>query len=302
MSRTLPRRKDGTGGGGKQMTRIVIGRPLRAVVLLLPLLSACSPGANNFHLARDTVADGPFGGYTGPAMQDNPSASERRLAITHRLTIRVPSVEAEAIQQKHMAECAKLGCTILSTSIDRSNEGRINARASVRIKPDSYEAFAAVLAAPPAQITMRSQSAEDLAMPIVDAERRLAAKTALRERLTAMLHDQTVKTAGDLITIEKELAQVQTDIEAVTAQRDNLRTRTDMVRIEISYVGVAGQIAGADLSPIYQAVSQISQTVINSVAALISTLVAIVPWLPAIALIWWAAGRGVRRWKARRLA
>jgi hypothetical protein len=220
-------------------------------------------------------------------MQDNPSASERRLAITHRLTIRVPSAEAEAIQQKHMAECAKLGCTILSTSIDRSNEGRINARASVRIKPDSYEAFAAVLAAPPAQITMRSQSAEDLAMPIVDADRRLAAKTALRERLTAMLHDQTVKTAGDLITIEKELAQVQTDIEAVTAQRDNLRTRTDMVRIEISYVGVAGQIGGADLSPIYQAVSQISQTVINSVAALISTLVAIVPWLPAIALIWW---------------
>ena len=235
-------------------------------------------------------------------MQDNPSPSERRLAITHRLTIRLPGAETEAIQQKHMAECVKLGCTVLSTSIDRSNEGRIGARASVRIKPESYDAFAAVLAAPPAQITMRSQSAEDLATPIVDAERRLAAKTALRERLTAMLRDQTVKSAGDLITIEKELAQVQTDIEAVTAQRDSLRTRTDMVRIEISYIGVAGQIAGADLGPIYRAVSGVSQTAIDSVAALISTLVAIVPWLPVMALIWWTAGRGVRRWKARRLA
>lgn len=88
-------------------------------------------------------------------MQNNASANERQLAITHRFTIRVPSAETEAIQQKHMAECAKLGCTILSTSIDRSNEGRISARASVRIKPDSYEAFAAVLAAPPAQINMR---------------------------------------------------------------------------------------------------------------------------------------------------
>jgi hypothetical protein len=235
-------------------------------------------------------------------MQDNPSAIDRRLAITHRFTIRVPSAETEEIQQKHMAECAKLGCTVLSTSIDRSNEGRISARAAVRIKPDSYQAFAAVLAAPPAQITMRSQSAEDLAMPIVDAERRLAAKLALRDRLTAMLHDQSVKTAGDLITIEKELAQVQTDIEAITAQRDNLRTRTDMVRIEISYLGAAGQIAGADLSPIYRAVSGVSQTAIDSVASLIFTLVAIVPWLPVIALIWWAGGRGVRRWKARRLA
>jgi hypothetical protein len=282
------------------MAKVAIGRPLWAVALLLPPLSACAPGANNF--AGNAIADGPSGGFPGPEMQDNPSVNERRLAITHRFTIRVPSAETEAIQQKHMAECAKLGCTILSTSIDRSNEGRISARASVRIKPDSYEAFAAVLAAPPAQINMRSQSAEDLAMPIVDAERRLAAKLALRERLTAMLHDQSVKTAGDLITIEKELAQVQTDIEAVTAQRDNLRTRTDMVRIEISYVGAAGQIAGADLGPVYRAVSGVGQTAIDSVAALISTLVAIVPWLPVIALIWWAAGRGVRRWRAQRLA
>ena len=207
-------------------------------------------------------------------MQDNPSANERRLAITHRFAIRVPSAETEAIQQKHMAECAKLGCTILSTSIDRSNEGHISARASVRIKPDSYEAFAAVLAAPPAQINMRSQSAEDLAMPIVDAERRLAAKLALRERLTAMLHDQSVKTAGDLITIENELAQVQTDIEAVTAQRDQLPTRTDMVRIEISYVGAAGQSLPAQtLARFIEPSAGCGQTAFDdSVAALISTL------------------------------
>ena len=283
------------------MTKVAIGRPLWAAAVLLPLLSACAPGANNFLPAGNTIADSPSGGFPGPAMQDNPSANERRLAITHRFAIRLPGADTEAIQQKHMAECAKLGCTILSTSIDRSNEGRISARASVRIKPDSYDAFAAVLAAPPAQVTMRAQSAEDLAMPIVDAERRLAAKTVLRDRLTAMLRDQSVKTAADLITIEKELAQVQTDIEAITAQRDNLRTRTDMVRIEISYVGAAGQIGGADLTPIYQAVNGISQTAINSVSWLISTLVAVVPWIPVVALIWWAARRGIRRWRSRRL-
>ena len=234
-------------------------------------------------------------------MQDNPSANERQLAITHRFTIRVPSAETEAIQQKHMAECAKLGSP--SQHVNRPVERRAHQRPGIGSHQTGFhEAFAAVLAAPPAQINMRSQSAEDLAMPIVDAERRLAAKLALRERLTAMLHDQSVKTAGDLITIEKELAQVQTDIEAVTAQRDNLRTRTDMVRIEISYVGAAGQIAGADLGPVYRAVSGVGQTAIDSVAALISTLVAIVPWLPVIALIWWAAGRGVRRWRAQRLA
>lgn len=235
-------------------------------------------------------------------MQGNSSSAERRLAITHRYTLRVPSAETEAIQQKHMAECAKLGCSILSTSIDRSNEGRINARASVRIKPESFDAFAAVLTAPPAQVTMHAQSVEDIAVPILDAERRLDAKIVLRDRLSGMLRDQTVKTAADLITIEKELAQAQSDIEAITAQRDALRTRTDTIRVEISYVGAASLVGGADFTPIYQAIRTINQTAVNSVSWLISLVAAIVPWLPVIALVWWAVRLGMRRWKSRRLS
>jgi hypothetical protein len=214
--------------------------------------------------------------------------------------LRIPSREIEVIQQRHVAECIKLGCSILSTSIDRSDAGRVSAHASVRIKPESFDALAVVLAAPPAQITARAQSAEDLATPIEDVERRLAAKMILRDRLTAMLHDQTTKTAVDLITIEKELAQAQTDIEALTAQRENLTTRTDNVRVEITYLGAISQIGAADLTPIYQAVGTISQTIVNSVSWLISSLAAIVPWLPVIGLIWWISRRLTRRWRRLR--
>lgn len=273
-----------------------MGRPLWAMLVLLPLLAACSPSANlgaasNFVQDRSSIQ----------TQQDNPSSAKQFLAITHRYTLRVPSIETEAIQQKHMAECAKLGCSILSTSIDRSDEGHINARASVRIKPESFGAFAAALAAPPAQIIMHAQSAEDIAQPIVDAERRLAVKTVLRDRLTAMLRDRTALTAADLIAIEKELAQAQSDIEAITAQRDGLRTRTDTIRVEITYVGAAS-LGGVDMSPIYQALSTISQTVVYSAAVLISFLAAIVPWLPLIALVGWGVRLGMRRWKSRRMA
>jgi hypothetical protein len=273
------------------MRRTTISRPLCAAGLLLLTLAGCAAPPS-----RDGEADLPIAG----GMQDNPSAVNRRLAVTHRFTLRVPSEATEAIQQKHMAECAKLGCTILSTSIDRSDEGRVSARAAVRIKSESYDAFAAQLAAPPSKITMRSQSAEDLAVPILDAEKRLEAKTVLRERLTALLRDQSVKTAADLITIEKELAQAQSDIENITAQRDNLRTRTDAIRIDIFYTGAVGQFGGVDLTPIQQAISGIGQTIVNSVSWLIASLAALVPWLPVIALFWWAARRGIRRWRARK--
>jgi hypothetical protein len=273
------------------MTRAAVGWPVRAMGLLLLTLAACAPPPSNFAPNEGSIAG---------LAQSNPSADSRRLAITHRFTLRVPSGETETIQQKHLAECTRLGCTIVSTSIDRSNEGRVNARAAIRIKPESYDAFAAMLAAPPVRITMHSQSTEDLAVPILDAEKRLEAKTMLRDRLTAMLRDQTVKTAADLITIEKELAQAQGDIETIVAQRDNLRTRTDTVRVDIFYAGAAGQFGGVDLTPIHQAVSGIGQTIVSSVSWLISFLAALVPWLPVIAFLWWATRRGIRRWRAQR--
>jgi len=273
------------------MTGPAIGRGLRAIALalLLPPLASCGPSSpNNF------IADIP---NPGLAQQDRGATADRRIAITHRFSLRVPNAETEAIQQKHMAECTRLGCSILSTSVDRSNEGRINARATVRIKPESYDAFAALLASPPAQVTGHSQSGEDVTLPILDAEKRLEAKTVLRDRLTAMLRDQSAKTAADLVTIEKELAQVQGDIESIVAQRDSLRTRTDTMRIDISYAGAVGQYGSVDLTPIYQAARGINQTVVSSIAWLISSLVALVPWLPVIALFWWIARRVIRRWR-----
>jgi hypothetical protein len=276
------------------MRRVAVERPAWAIVLLLPALAACAapPSSNN---AMNDMA------FSARA-PDNPSAAnqQQRLAITHRFTLRVPSAETEAIQQRHMAECTRLGCTILSTSIDRSIEGRFNARAAIRIKPESYDAFAAVLAAPPARVMMHSQSADDLALPIFEAEKRLEAKTVLRDRLTAMLRDQSVKTAADLITIEKELAQAQGDIETIVAQRDSLRTRTDTVRIDIVYTGVTGQVGGVDLTPIQQAIAGIGQTVVSSVSWLISSLAALVAWIPIIVFFWWAARRGIRRRRARK--
>ena len=253
---------------------------------LLLTLGACSTNHFNAepsvsHLAQDSIS----GGY-------------RSVEVGHRFTLRVPNAETEAIQQKHLAECIKLGCAIVSTSIDRSNEGHVSAEATVRIKPESYDAFAALLAAAPVKVTIHAQSAEDLSLTIIDTEKRIEAKVLFRDRLTAMLRDQSVKSAADLITIEKELAQAQGEIEAITAQRESLRRRTDTVRIDISYTGAAVQFGGVDLTPIYHAVSGIGQIVISSLSSMIVALAAIVPWLPILALVWWAARRLIRRRKA----
>jgi hypothetical protein len=70
--------------------------------------------------------------------------------------------------------------------------------------------------------------------------------------------------------------------------------------VDINYNGRPALVGGIDLAPIGYAVSGAGQTVVASVAALISFLAAAVPWLPLIALLVWAARSGLRRWKARK--
>src|SRR5262249_35544912 len=158
------------------------------------------------------------------------------------------------------------------------------------------------LGAPRAEGSSHPESADDKPLQIVDTDKRLELKTALRDRLTAMLRDPAPKTTADLVAIEKELAQVQADIEAATAQRDYLRTITDTVRIDINYNGQAALVAGIDLSPIAEAARGSGRTMVASVAALISFLAAALPWLPLIAFLVWAVRRGLRRWRARTTA
>jgi hypothetical protein len=224
-----------------------------------------------------------------------------QIAVTRGFTLRLPSNEVTAVQQRHLAECAKLGCTVLETRLDRLSEGRVSARASVRIEPDRYPAFAAVITAPPAEVTTQSERAEDMTVTVLDVDKRLEVKTALRDRLAAMLNDPVAKSATDLATIEKELAQVQGDIEATIAQRDYLRTITETVRVDIAYDGRPVVVAGYDFSPIKRAANGIGQTLITSVASLIVALAALVPWLPVIVFVVWGLLWGLRRRRAQRI-
>jgi hypothetical protein len=243
-------------------------------------------------------------GYELPAgqayeqAQGGHGASQARIAVTHRFTLRMPSGDIEAVQRQHLAECARLGCTVLSTQVDRANAGRTSAGALVRISPDGFAAFAKMLARPPAELVSHSQSSDDKTVPLTDIEKRLEVKIALRDRLNAMLKDPNTKTTADLLAIEKELTQVQGDIEAAIAQRDYLRTITDTVRVDISYVGAAPLTAGIDFYPLRRAAAGSGQTVAESAAALVTVLAASLPWLPLVALLGWGIRRLFRRRKA----
>ncbi len=233
--------------------------------------------------SRDTAAAAPQG------------AGGRHLAITYHFSLLAPENDIAALQQKHLAECQRLGCEVLNTSLDRSLKDNISAYTSVRIAPEAFPAFEQTISAPPIEVAYRGETSEDKTLPLLDAEKRLEVKTLLRDRLTAMLREPGQKSPADIAAIERQIAEVQGEIESATAQRDYLRKVTQTMQVDIRYRSVSARLGGVNFSPVADAASNAARTFTNSVAALIVFTIWIVPWIPVAMLVFWIVRRLWRR-------
>jgi hypothetical protein len=228
------------------------------------------------------------------------SPDRRRIARSHSLNVRLPSSEVEATQKRHLAECEKLGCEILNSSINRDDEKRVRGSLSVRVPPAGLKAFLDLLAQPPATIAEHNESAQDRTLEFIEVEKRLEVQTALRDRLIGMLKEPGRKEVKDLIEIETKLAQVQTRIETDTAQRNYLVALTDTIAVTVAYAGTTAEAGGFDLSSLRFAITGFFDSLVASLAEVIGFVAIAIPWVLFGTLLVWAWRRLYRCWKARK--
>jgi hypothetical protein len=257
------------------------------LVLSLFVLTACKRQPQPMPLAAPA-------GMRSMAMSAAPDAANRRIAFSETFVVELPGNAVEATQQKTLESCLAAGCSVLNTRLDRLRDGSVEGSISVRIAPDRYQAFADAITAPPARLVSHAETAEDKTIPLLDIEKRLGAQIALRDRLSEMLK-QAGTGVGDLVAVEKQLADVQGAIESETAQRDYLRTITDTVMVDVSYNGLIQQAGPVDLSPIRVAFDRFVQTVIESFGDMVGWVAYALPWLPLAALAGWGVLWIVRR-------
>jgi hypothetical protein len=81
---------------------------LRIAALLLLAFGGCSQQP----FPQDSQSSPRFGGGVSV---DQSANNGRRLAISHKLTLLIPNSGIESQQQKHLAECTKLGCVVVNT-------------------------------------------------------------------------------------------------------------------------------------------------------------------------------------------
>jgi len=149
------------------------------------------------------------------------------------------------------------------------------------------------------KISQYTTERQDVTTQVVDTDARIKNLTAFRDNLRAMLSKPSA-TVKDLIEIQQQLTETQSELDSETSQRKILASETDKIAVQIDFY-VQTPAAGS-FSAIKEAFSEAGSDLADSTAALISFVVTIIPWLILIIPAIWLFVRLWRKFRRKRAA
>ncbi len=279
----------------------------QAFVVICALSALCGCGDGAFGLSGTSALPTMGMALPQPAMAPVAPAQRRTdtLAYEHTLSIETSKDLLRTRLREVEAACnadRPSGCTILDVSLN-SQQDLPHGSIRMRLAPAGLEPIIA-LASKDAKVIGRSTHAEDLAEPVADNERQLALLTLHRDRLTELMKGKL--NVDQLITVSKELATVQSQIDALSTAGANLQRRIDTDLLTINF-SLPMQVYAADQSPVMDALRSFGSNFREAVGMVIRFLAVLLPWLVIILpglflfrLFWrWIGRRTVQRDKAR---
>lgn len=234
----------------------------------------------------------PLGSDT-PARATSPTAPGRYLAYEHTIKMDAPEAKIARIFEAGQAACRNAAqdlCTVLASQI---SSGRYaSATMKFRAKPAGIRKLIAALGAQ-AELKSQSTRAEDLEGPIADASKKLAMQKDYRAKLEA-LRERASADVDALIKVNRELAQVQSELEATTGTHAHLMQRVDT---EILNVSIDTRHSQSFFTPISHALADFGTNLSQGVSGAIIGVAYLIPWALILSFIFWI---GRKLWRRRK--
>ncbi len=138
-----------------------------------------------------------------------------------------------------------------------------------------------------------SASSEDLAAPIVDTDRQMAMAREYRDSLLALRArgSNDIKT---LMSVNEELARVQSQLESATGERAHLQQRIDTETLTIA-IASTGENEASARGAITQALHEFGAHLADAAAGAITFVAYAIPWAVVLLPLAW-----LMRWLWRR--
>jgi hypothetical protein len=241
------------------------------------------------------VADVQSGAEQGGAEQSlteitepakNTDAVKKYIALRHHLQIETPAEKMQAAFDAAVQHCEALNCQMLSANYNKETPyNPPSASLSVRVPPRNVEIFLTGLAKN-GEVLQHSRDSEDKTNQVVDADARIKNLTELRDRLRAMLTDKSAK-FKDIIDVERELANTQSQLDSMVSMRKILSQETDLVAVNIDFTAAQGITEQGFFAPVARALKDAGRVMMESFGAVITFVMSAIPWLLiGIPIIW----------------
>ena len=260
------------------------------------------------------VAESPLAAAPPPAQNGHQATAGQPvdpisyLAYTFGLRLEIPGDRLVGVMDRHIAACRDAGlrvCQLVSSRRDGDPTDTMRGTVSLRAEPHWLQQFMQNVPADArnasGRVTAQWTTTEDLTREIVDTEATLKAKRALRDRLQQLLATRPGK-LSDLLEVESELSRVQGEIDSTESNLAAMRTRVMMSALTIEYGTTAHAVASNAFDPLRDALGAFVVALVESSAALITAIGALLPWGLALTLVGWVLLRLRRRRQARRAA
>ena len=226
--------------------------------------------------------------------KESAATPSRYMAYEHAIHLDVEEKKINAVYEAALMACQKAvadQCVMLESHLDTGRD--VSAQLKFRGKPGGIQKLIAVLNAQ-GEIISQSTTAEDLSSPIQDSAKKLAMLNDYRSRLEG-LRGRASESIDTLIKINKELAQVQSEIEAMTGERAHLMQRVDTEILNVSITSIHNRLFW---KPISAALTDFSSNLSEGLSKAITGVAFLIPWSLVLAAFVWL---GRKLWfRARR--
>jgi hypothetical protein len=149
------------------------------------------------------------------------------------------------------------------------------------------------------KIAQHTTEREDKTAEVVDTDAKLKNLAAFRDNLRAMLAKPSA-TVKDLIEIQQQLTDTQSQLDSETAKRKILANETEKITVELSFRAKEAGAGAGGLAPIRDALRESGNVLGGSIASLITVIVAVLPWLILIVPALWLLARTWRKLRRKR--
>jgi hypothetical protein len=200
------------------------------------------------------------------------------LAYTYAYDVVAPAKALPDLLNRDQTACVDAGpqtCQVAGSTLTQGNDDTVSGRLQIQARPDWLLAFRDRLAgeakAAGGKVANSRVESEDLTRRIVDTEAAIRAKATLRDRLQQVLATRPGK-LSDLFEMEKELAQVQGELDAAQSELAVMRTRVATSLLTITYS------APPHLPGLTDTLRGSAATLLTTLSVMIAMIAGVAPW------------------------